>query len=359
MPWDGCELWVDERRVAGGPDESIWQPEWSPAGELHWVSDRSGWWNLYREGGQLTDERAELGYPQWLFGGSTYAFLEDGTIACVRIERAVERLCLLRDGRLDGRRTSPTRPSAIPVLRARGDRLIFVAAEPGAGAGGGELERGGRRDACCAGERRAARPSASSRSRARSSSRAPAAARRTPSTTRPPTPTSREPPDERPPLIVQIHGGPTAHAAPELDPEIAVLDQPRLRRGRRQLRRQHRVRPRVPRPAATAPGASSTWRTASPRRATWRARARWTAAAGHPRRQRRRLHHALRARVPPDVFAAGASYYGVADAETLAARHAQVRVALPRRPDRALSRGGGDATASARRSTSPTASACP
>ena len=58
MPWDGTELWVAdltaagglaaERRVAGGPSESVLQPDWSPSGRLHFVSDRSGWWNLYR-----------------------------------------------------------------------------------------------------------------------------------------------------------------------------------------------------------------------------------------------------------------------------------------------------------------------
>ena len=92
MPWDGTELWVapldapDEARlVAGGPAESIWQPEWSPDGALHYVSDRSGWWNLYREDEQLTAEKAELGYPQWGFGGSTYAFLDGGDIACLRV----------------------------------------------------------------------------------------------------------------------------------------------------------------------------------------------------------------------------------------------------------------------------------
>ena len=58
MPWDGTELWVgalngdgkvgERRLVAGGIDESICQPEWSPDGRLYFVSDRSGWWNLYR-----------------------------------------------------------------------------------------------------------------------------------------------------------------------------------------------------------------------------------------------------------------------------------------------------------------------
>ncbi len=40
---------TEPRRVAGGADESVGEPRWSPAGELHFVSDRSGWWNLYRE----------------------------------------------------------------------------------------------------------------------------------------------------------------------------------------------------------------------------------------------------------------------------------------------------------------------
>ena len=59
MPWVATEAWVGDvlpdgtigsaRRVAGGPNESVFQPEWSPDGDLYFVSDRgSGWWNLYR-----------------------------------------------------------------------------------------------------------------------------------------------------------------------------------------------------------------------------------------------------------------------------------------------------------------------
>ena len=58
MPWDGTELWTapfnangtlgPRRRIAGGADESVFQPEWSPDGVLYFVSDRTGWWNLYR-----------------------------------------------------------------------------------------------------------------------------------------------------------------------------------------------------------------------------------------------------------------------------------------------------------------------
>jgi len=109
MPWDGTELWTAEldgdgapvgaERLEGGPDESVFQPEWSPDGVLHFVSDRTGWWNLYRavEGATepLCPMEAEFGLPQWAFGMSTYAFLSPARIACVLIERGVYRLGIL------------------------------------------------------------------------------------------------------------------------------------------------------------------------------------------------------------------------------------------------------------------------
>jgi dipeptidyl aminopeptidase/acylaminoacyl peptidase len=97
MPWDGCELHVGEiaadgtvtevQHVAGSDGtESIWQPEWSPDGDLVFVSDRSGWWNLERIGAEgrevLYPAEAEFGYPAWLFGMQSYAFVSDGRIVC-------------------------------------------------------------------------------------------------------------------------------------------------------------------------------------------------------------------------------------------------------------------------------------
>jgi hypothetical protein len=64
------------------------QPEWSPDGDLYFVSDRgSGWWNLYRERDgaieSIAPMDAEFGRPQWQFGISTYAFeLADRLISC-------------------------------------------------------------------------------------------------------------------------------------------------------------------------------------------------------------------------------------------------------------------------------------
>ena len=77
MPWDGSELWVadvrsdgtlvDAELVAGGPEESVFQPEWSPDDVLHFVSDRTGWWNLYRaKDGRieaLCPRESEFGLP--------------------------------------------------------------------------------------------------------------------------------------------------------------------------------------------------------------------------------------------------------------------------------------------------------
>jgi dipeptidyl aminopeptidase/acylaminoacyl peptidase len=97
MPWDGCELHVADlaadgtlhaiERVAGEDGvESIWQPEWSPAGDLVFASDRSGWWNLERiragDRSTLHPMEAEFGYPAWVFGAQSYAFLGDGRIVC-------------------------------------------------------------------------------------------------------------------------------------------------------------------------------------------------------------------------------------------------------------------------------------
>ncbi len=109
MPWDGTELWVGDlaedgslqnaQHVAGSVDESIFQPEWSPDGILHFVSDRTGWWNLYRwRGGKveaLAPLEAEFGVPAWVFGGPTYAFDSAGRIICSYRQEARWRLAAL------------------------------------------------------------------------------------------------------------------------------------------------------------------------------------------------------------------------------------------------------------------------
>ena len=88
MPWHGTTLWLAQldaagfklspREIAGGTSESIFQPQFSPNGDLWFVSDRSGWWNLYRYHNghvqHMIEDRAEYAMPQWQFGMSTYGF---------------------------------------------------------------------------------------------------------------------------------------------------------------------------------------------------------------------------------------------------------------------------------------------
>ena len=115
MPWQGSELWVAEldaaglprtpRLVAGGASESICQPEWSPDDALHFVSDRTGWWNLYRERDGAVEAlhpiEAEFAEPHWSFGGARYGFAADGTIVCAFEQGGRSQLATLaRDGSL-------------------------------------------------------------------------------------------------------------------------------------------------------------------------------------------------------------------------------------------------------------------
>jgi len=106
MPWDGTELWLGEllpdgtlgrkEMIAGGADESIFQPQWSPEGDLYFISDRSGWWNpcLWQAGRvePLVALQAEFAEPQWLFGMSTYGFDGAGGMLCIYAQRGQSRL---------------------------------------------------------------------------------------------------------------------------------------------------------------------------------------------------------------------------------------------------------------------------
>ncbi len=144
MPWDGTELWVAEvkadgslgvaQRVAGGVDESIFQPQWSPDGLLHFVSDRTGWWNLYRHRDRhiepLCEMEAEFGKPQWVFGMSTYAFESVERIICTYTSHGTWQL-----GNLDTRtrRLEPigTPYTEITGVRACPGQAVFLAGSPG------------------------------------------------------------------------------------------------------------------------------------------------------------------------------------------------------------------------------------
>jgi dipeptidyl aminopeptidase/acylaminoacyl peptidase len=144
MPWDGCELWIgdfandvaiaNQRLVAGGLRESIFQPEWSPDGALYFISDRSGWWNLYRTTAEGSVEpvcelQAEFGAPQWIFGLATYAFESADRIVCTFAERGLWRLGTI-DTRTKTLQRIDTPYTEISYVCAASGRAVFRAGSP-------------------------------------------------------------------------------------------------------------------------------------------------------------------------------------------------------------------------------------
>ncbi|WP_293174514.1 MULTISPECIES: S9 family peptidase [unclassified Microcoleus] len=196
MPWDGTELWVAEINadgslgekylVAGGVDESIFQPEWSPDGVLYFVSDKSNWWNFYRtplnpplargearvgtepnrtplnppllrgearvgteaplasrEAGienphlargeaeiePLCEMAAEFGLPQWVFGMSTYAFVSESKIICTYTQQGKWHLGSL-DLATKQLTNIETGYTDISSVKARGETVVFLAGSP-------------------------------------------------------------------------------------------------------------------------------------------------------------------------------------------------------------------------------------
>ncbi|CAM5354631.1 LpqB family beta-propeller domain-containing protein [Streptomyces griseorubiginosus] len=138
MPWDGTELIVAEvhegtlrepRTVAGGPEESVAQADWSPDGRLLYASDRTGWWNLYRDGEQLCPREEEFGGPLWKLGHRWFAPLDSGLIAVVHGTGSTAL------GILDpetGELVDAAGPwtEFAPTLAVNGERVVAVGASP-------------------------------------------------------------------------------------------------------------------------------------------------------------------------------------------------------------------------------------
>ena len=233
MPWDGTELWVAEigeggplgrsQRVAGAEAESIFQPEWSPAGVLHFISDRSGWWNLYRWPGGVAGEieplcgmEAEFGAPQWLFGLSTYAFVSAERIVCTYKRHGTWRLATL-DAAGRALQEIDTPYAEIAEVHAGKGWAVFEAGSP-------EMP-----DAIVRLDLRTGRPETLRRA---SAAAVDAGYLSIPKAIEFPTelgltahaffyePRNRDfaaPPGEKPPLLVRSHGGPTGAAPATLN----------------------------------------------------------------------------------------------------------------------------------------------
>jgi dipeptidyl aminopeptidase/acylaminoacyl peptidase len=241
MPWDGTELWIADvtttgtlagaRRVAGGGEEAIFQPGWSPDGVLYFVSDRTGWWNLYR---QVSADRegsgpgsfesvapinADLGRPLWQLGMSTWAFASPTQIVVSFQQFGRWRLGVID---LDARTVLPVPTELEPGenLAATATHAVFVAGWPAESESVVRLELG---------------PNRVERLRAASSLHVGSAWFSPPEPIEFPTergltahaffyeprnPDFTSAADERFPLIVISHGGPTASTSARLNLEL-------------------------------------------------------------------------------------------------------------------------------------------
>ncbi len=249
LPWDGTELWeadfaedgslANVRQLAGGTDESIFQPEWSPTGDLYFASDRSGWWNLYRlaaeelvsgsaaegqsaTGGEaVAPMEADIGRPQWVFAMLVYGFTPSGELYAIARSAGRDRLLRIRQGEA---------PEELPLSLTEVSTLV-IGEERALLAGGSEIEIGQilELDLRSGGERVLRRSS---------EIEIPPAYISKPRLIEFPTegdltafalyypphnPDFHAPDGERPPLVVSSHGGPTAWASWSLSPQIQVF----------------------------------------------------------------------------------------------------------------------------------------
>lgn len=229
MPWDATTLYVAERTpaglsgvtaIAGGPRESVVEPRWDTDGTLYFISDRSGWWNLYRlRGGRVESVfsvEAELASPLWTLGQSNYALTGDGRavvrygvaardrLAVVSLASgSVRELDLPFVGLSSVELLSPTTAVAIAASAIEEPAVVAV-----------DLATGGHRVLRAPGELKV---DARYLSVAQPIEYPTTGGRSAHAFFYPPANADfRAPQGEQPPLIVKAHGGPTSHSKPEL-----------------------------------------------------------------------------------------------------------------------------------------------
>ncbi len=346
MPWDGTELWVgeldaslgvprllDASLACGGASESIAQPRWDHMGRLWFVSDRTDWWNLYHyeDGGRPRGEPVpvapgpyEVIEPQWVFGRPRYAFLSDHRVVFAQRSEGRDRLAVLNpsNGELDSLESPSTE---VPALTTTATTAVYVGASftseaavhavlvgRGGSSGGAQLLRPARDLALSSAHlstgQQISFPTGDGSARQVAHG-----------IFYPPTNPDHQPLEgERPPLLVMIHGGPTASAQPALRMAVqfwtsrgfAVVDVDY--RGSTGYGRRYRDLLR------------GQWGVSDVEDCV--AAARFLADSGRVDGDRLLIRGGsaggfttLAALTFADVFAAGASYYGVADLALLAA----------------------------------------
>ncbi len=229
MPWDKTTLWLADihghqlcnATTIQHPESkqtSIFQPQWSTDNQLYFVSDISGWWNIYRYQDNtiqaISDEKLEFGLPQWVFCQSSYAFTNSNTILCAPIDNGIAKLALLN---IDGGQLTPisTPWNSFSSIQAIGKHYCFIAAAADCVPEVVSLQSGTTKTLkkSCLIQLDAAYFSYGKSLRFRTRHNDDAFAIYYPPANKDYLATS----NEKPPLIVLCHGGPTAMADPSLD----------------------------------------------------------------------------------------------------------------------------------------------
>ncbi|MFJ5032609.1 prolyl oligopeptidase family serine peptidase [Streptomyces sp. NPDC088560] len=232
MPWEGTELRVGEigadgiphtvHTVAGGPGEAIAQAEWHTDGSLLYTSDRSGWWNLYRDGTPLCPREEEFAGPLWKPGLRWFAPLDNGLIAVVH-GRGSTVLGILDTESGEVVDAAGPWTEFAPALAAHGSRVVAVGAGPRTAHEVVELDTvTGRARAVGARHRDAVDPAYYPEPRTRTFTGP--GGREVHAHIHPPRHPARTAPDgEAPPYVIWAHGGPTSRAPLVLDLSVAYF----------------------------------------------------------------------------------------------------------------------------------------
>ncbi|MEU3659960.1 prolyl oligopeptidase family serine peptidase [Streptomyces sp. NPDC032940] len=232
MPWDGTELLVagigadgtfhDAEAVAGGPEESVAQADWAPDGSLLYASDRTGWWNLYRDGRPLCTREEEFGGPLWKLGQRWFAPLDNGLIAVVH-GRGATALGILDPETGEVVDAAGPWTEFAATLAAHGERVVSVGAGPHSAYEVVELDtRTGRARVVGAPHHDAVDPAHYPEPQVRTFTGP--GGRDIHAQVHPPHhPAHTGPEGELPPYVIWAHGGPTSRSPLVLDLEIAYF----------------------------------------------------------------------------------------------------------------------------------------
>ena len=232
MPWDSTQLWVGDlsstglsapQVIAGEPGESVLEPQWAADGSLYFLSDRRGWWNLYRWHNGVVkpvlELDAELGGPAWQLGTRSYALTDDGRVL-LRVNRGTIESLLLLDLATGAQRwlelpfvafnslglLDSDTAFAIAAAIDHPPMLVTISLSTGAHT---VVRQAG---AAAIGAEWVSRPCAIQFPTTHGPD---GASRSTHAWFYPPTNPDHQPlPNEQPPLLVMLHGGPTSHAGP-------------------------------------------------------------------------------------------------------------------------------------------------